>query len=43
MYDLVFDEEAIDFLNKLSKDLKERIFNKIISTKEDPLHYFKRL
>jgi len=26
MYDLVFDEEAIDFLNKLSKDLKEKAF-----------------
>jgi len=36
MYEVIFDEEAIDFLNKLEKQLKERIFNKIISTKENP-------
>ena len=43
MYDLVFDEEAIDFLNKLPKELRERIYNKIISTKENPFHFFERL
>ena len=43
MYEVIFDEEAIDFLNKLPKDVKERIFNKIISTKENPLHFFERL
>ena len=43
MYELIFDEEAIDFLNKLPKELKSRIFNKIISTKENPFHYFDRL
>lgn len=35
--------EVIDFLNKQSKDLKRRIFNKIISTKENPFHYFEKL
>jgi len=43
VYGLTFDEEAIEFLNKLQKELKERIFNKIISTKEDPFHFFERL
>jgi len=43
MYELIFDEEAIDFLNSLPKEIKERIFNKIISTKENPLHFFEKL
>ncbi len=43
MYELVFDEKAIDFLSKLPKDLRERIFNKIISTKENPFRFFDRL
>lgn len=43
MYGVVFDEETIDLLNKLPKDLKKRIFNKIISTKENPFHFFEKL
>lgn len=43
MYDLIFDEKAIDFLNKLDKPDKKRIFDKIISTKSNPLHFFERL
>jgi mRNA-degrading endonuclease RelE of RelBE toxin-antitoxin system len=43
MYEVIFDEEAIEFLNKLPKELKRRIFDKIISTKENPFHYFERL
>ena len=43
MYEILFDEEAIDFLNKLPKQIKERIFNKLITTKENPPHYFERL
>jgi len=43
MYEVIFDEEAIDFLNKLQKEVRERIFNKIISTKENPFHFFERL
>jgi mRNA interferase RelE/StbE len=43
MYEFIFDELAIDFLNKLPKDLRERIFKKIISTKGDPIHFFERL
>ena len=43
MYTLTFDTEAIEFLCKLPLKIKERIFNKIISTKEKPFHYFERL
>ena len=43
MYEVIFDEEAIDFLNTLPKEIKERIFKKIISSKENPLHFFERL
>ena len=43
MYGIIFDEDAIDFLNTLPKEIKERIFKKIISTKEDPFHFFERL
>ena len=43
MYDIIFDEVAIDFLNILPKEIKERIFKKILSAKENPLHFFERL
>ena len=43
MYEIVFDDEAIDFLNKLPAELKSRIFTKILSTKENPFHFFERL
>lgn len=43
MYEVRYDPEAIDFLSKLEKLLKERIFKKIESTKENPLHFFERL
>ena len=43
MHEVIFDPEATDFLAKLPKELKERIFNKIISTKENPFHFFERL
>lgn len=42
-YEIIFDPEAIDFLSKAPKSLKERVYNKIISTKENPHRFFKRL
>ena len=42
-FELIFDEEAIDFLNDLPKEIKERIFTKIKNTKENPFHFFERL
>ena len=42
-FEVIFDEKAIDFLNGLPKEMKERIFNKIIAAKEHPHHFLKRL
>jgi len=43
MYEIILDEEAVNFLSRLSQELRKRIFNKIISTKDDPFHFFERL
>jgi len=43
MYGIIFDEKAVEFLEKIEKNTRKRIYNKIISTKEDPFHYFERL
>lgn len=43
MYQIIFDDEAISFLNNLPKELKERIFNKLVAAKENPFHFFERL
>jgi mRNA interferase RelE/StbE len=43
MHEIIFDDDAIEFLEKLPKGIRERVYNKIVSTKENPLRYFKRL
>lgn len=43
MYELIFDSKAIEFLEKAEKKLSKRIWDKIISTKQYPYHFFKRL
>jgi len=43
IFKIIFDDKAIEFLEKLDKKNRERIFNKIMSTKEDPFHYFEKL
>ena len=43
MYEVIFDSEVFDALNKLQKIEKERIFKKIIDSKENPFHFFERL
>lgn len=43
MYEIVFDRKALEFLNKHEYKIKERIFEKIISTKEEPFRYFQKL
>lgn len=43
MYNLVYDEKALQNLKKLERKIRKRIFEKIYSTKENPLHYFERL
>lgn len=43
MYEILFDYLAIDYLNNMPKEIRLRIYSKIISTKENPLHYFEKL
>ena len=43
MYIIKFDPEAVDFLSGLGHDIRKRIFDKVISTKEDPFRYFERM
>jgi mRNA-degrading endonuclease RelE of RelBE toxin-antitoxin system len=43
MYKVIFDDKAIEFLEKLDKKNRRRIFSKIISTKENPFHFFEKL
>jgi mRNA interferase RelE/StbE len=43
MHTVIYDEEALQNLEKLEKKIRKRIFEKITSTKENPFHYFERL
>ncbi len=43
MYEVIFDEKAIEFLEKAEKQLAGRIWDKIMDTKENPHHFFERL
>lgn len=43
MYEVIFDPEAIEFLEKSEKQLAKRIWDKIMSTKKNPHHFFERL
>ena len=43
MYELKFDRKAIDFLNKLEKKDKERIWNKLQECKIEPFRYLQPL
>ena len=43
MFKVIFDDNALEFLEKLDKKNRERIFDKILSTKEDPFRYFEKL
>jgi mRNA interferase RelE/StbE len=43
MYTIIYDEEALQSLEKLEKKVRKRIFEKIQSTKENPFHYFEKL
>ena len=43
MFELIFDKKAGEELEKLPQEIRERIFNKLIQAKQDPLHFFVRL
>ena len=42
-YELSFDEKALLQLEKLPRETKKRIFEKLRATKTSPFHYFERL
>lgn len=43
MYEVKFDKNALDFLSKLDRNLRERIWNKIQQCKENPFHFLEHL
>lgn len=43
MYSVIYDDEALQNLQKFDKKIRKRIFEKIHSTKENPFHYFEKL
>ena len=43
MYELKFNKKALDFLSKLEKDIKERIWNKLQACKIEPFRYLEHL
>jgi mRNA interferase RelE/StbE len=43
MHAIIYDEEALQSLEKLEKKVRKRIFEKIHSTKENPFHYYEKL
>ncbi|MCA9488098.1 MAG: type II toxin-antitoxin system RelE/ParE family toxin [Nanoarchaeota archaeon] len=43
MYELRFDKQALNFLNKLEHNVKKRIWNKLQECKSEPFRYLKRL
>lgn len=43
MYSLIFDKKALNFLNKLDKEMKNRIWDKLQQCKENPFLFVKHL
>lgn len=43
MFTLIFDKKSGDELEKLSKEIRERIFKKLLQTKENPFRFFEYL
>ena len=42
MYSVIFDKEAISLLNSLSQDMVERVFERIVMSKENPFKSFEK-
>ena len=43
MYEIRFEKRALNFLNKLEKNIKERIWNKLQQCREDPFRFLEHL
>jgi mRNA-degrading endonuclease RelE of RelBE toxin-antitoxin system len=42
-YELIFDDQPIDFLSRLPKAKRKQVFEAIIRTETDPHRFFKHL
>lgn len=42
-FKLIFDKKALKQLQKLPGQIKKRIFDKLVKSKEDPFRFFERL
>ena len=43
MHKIIFEKRALGQLNKLEKQIKERIWNKLQNCKENPFRFFEKL
>jgi len=43
MYNLIFDKRALEDMNKLDSQVKERIWNKLQQCKENPFRFLEHL
>ena len=43
MYELIFAKRALEELSKLETEIKDRIWNKLQLTKENPFRFFEKL
>ena len=43
MYELIFDSKVLSSLEKLPKEIRTRIINKLLDSKINPFHYFEKL
>ncbi|MBI4015552.1 MAG: type II toxin-antitoxin system RelE/ParE family toxin [Candidatus Aenigmarchaeota archaeon] len=43
MYEIAIDKEAMKFLERLPRPVRERIFKKITAAKLNPMHFFENL
>jgi len=43
MYNLIFEKRALNYLNKLEKQIKERIWNKLQDCKQNPFRFLEHL
>jgi mRNA interferase RelE/StbE len=43
MFNIIFEKRALEDLNKLEREIKERIWNKLQQCKEDPFRFLEHL
>lgn len=43
MYEIIFDNNTMEFLEKCERKISKRIWDKIVSSKQNPNRFFERL